>query len=226
MQTEITHKPGAAAARIRLDGGETLTAEGGSMIAMRGDVTLETTTKSKGGSGGILSGAKRLFAGESFFLNHYTAGPGGAEIWLSQSLPGDMIQQPIHHQTLIVQAGSFVASSTGVSLDVGWQGFKNLLSGESLFWLRAGGAGHLILSSYGAIYPVRVDGEYIVDTGHIVAFDETLNFKLSKAGKSWVSSILGGEGLVCRFKGTGTVWCQSHNAPGFGKILGPGLRPR
>ena len=47
----------------------------------------------------------------------------------------------------------------------------------------------------------RVDGEYIVDTGHIVAFNETLNFSLSKAGKSWMSSILGGEGLVCRFQG-------------------------
>lgn len=226
MQTEITHKPGAAAARVLLDPGETLTTEGGSMIAMRGDVTLETTTKSKGGSGGILRAAKRLFAGESFFLNHYTAGRSSAEIWLSQSMPGDMIEQRIDHQTLIVQAGSFVASSAGVSLDVGWQGFKNLLSGESLFWLRANGSGTLILSSYGAIYPVQVDGEYIVDTGHIVAFDETLNFKLSKAGKSWISSILGGEGLVCRFKGTGTVWCQSHNAPGFGKILGPKLRPR
>jgi uncharacterized protein (AIM24 family) len=73
---------------------------------------------------------------------------------------------------------------------------------------------------------VPVNGEYIVDTGHIVAFDETLNFKLSKAGKSWLSSLLGGEGLVCRFQGQGTVWCQSHNAPSFGKTLGPKLRPR
>ena len=226
MQTEIIHRPGAAAAHVLLASGETLTAEGGSMIAMGGDVSLETTTRQKKGGGGLLKAAKRLLGGESIFFNHYTAGAGGADVWLSQSLPGDMMEMPLDGRTLIVQGGSFVACSAGVQMDVGWQGFKNLLSGESLFWLKINGSGHLILSSYGAIYPVRVDGEYIVDTGHIVAFDETLNFKLSKAGKSWVSSILGGEGLVCRFKGQGTIWCQSHNAPGFGKTLGPKVRPR
>ena len=71
-----------------------------------------------------------------------------------------------------------------------------------------------------------MDGEYIVDTGHIVAFNETLDFSMTKAGKSWLSSILGGEGLVCKFKGMGTVWCQSHNPASFGTSLTPALRPR
>ena len=87
-------------------------------------------------------------------------------------------------------------------------------------------AGKVILNSFGAIYPVEVEGETIVDTGHIVAFGETLDFKITKAGKSWISSILGGEGLVCRFHGQGTVWCQSHNPSSFGQTLGPNLRPR
>jgi uncharacterized protein (TIGR00266 family) len=225
MQTEIVHSPGNAAARVRLESGETLTAEGGAMIAIGGEVTLQTSTHQKG-KGGILKAAKRLLGGESFFLNHYTAGLSGGEVWLAQTLPGDMMKLALEGQTLIVQAGSFVASSAGVGMEVGWQGFKNLLSGESLFWLRIGGTGRLILSSYGAIYPVPVNGEYIVDTGHIVAFEETLNFKLSKAGKSWWSSILGGEGLVCKFQGQGTVWCQSHNAPSFGQTIGPKLRSR
>jgi uncharacterized protein (TIGR00266 family) len=226
MHTEIIHRPGAAAAHIRLDGGETLTAEGGSMIAIGGDVALETTTRQRGAKGGLLKAAKRLLGGESFFLNHYTAGGAGADVWLSQSLPGDMLERTLENQTLIVQGGSFVACSAGIQLDTGWQGFKNLLSGESLFWMRMSGAGKIILSSYGAIYPIEVNGEHIVDSGHIVAFDETLDFKLSKAGKSWLSSILGGEGLVCRFRGHGTVWCQSHNSPSFGRTIGRRLRPR
>ncbi|KAB2649462.1 MAG: TIGR00266 family protein [Verrucomicrobia bacterium] len=226
MQTEIIHSPGAAAARVRLDSGETLTAEGGAMIAIGGEVAIETTTHQKGKGGGLLKAAKRLLGGESFFLNHYTAGASGGEVWLAQTLPGDMMKFALEGQSLIVQAGSFVACSPGVGMEVGWQGFKNFLSGESLFWLRIGGTGRLILSSYGAIYPVQVNGEYIVDTGHIVAFDETLNFKLSKAGKSWWSSILGGEGLVCKFQGQGIVWCQSHNEPSFGHIIGPKLRAR
>ena len=88
------------------------------------------------------------------------------------------------------------------------------------------GRGPVILNSFGAIYPVEVDGEYIVDSGHIVAFNETLDFTLTKAGKSWLASILGGEGLVCKFKGQGTVWCQSHNQSSFGRALSPLLRKR
>ena len=224
MKTEIMCRPGNAATRVTLAPGETITTEGGAMIAMSGDLQVETSTHARGGSGGFLKAAKRLLGGETFFMNHYTAGPNGGELWLAQTLPGDMMDFVLEGQTLIVQAGSFVACSPGIALDVGWQGFKNFISGESLFWLRISGRGPVVLSSYGAIYPVQIDGEYIVDTGHIVAFEETLNFTLTKAGQSWLGSFLGGEGFVCKFQGRGTVWCQSHNAPSFGHIIGPNLK--
>lgn len=225
MNTEILHGPGNAAARITLDPNETITTEGGAMIAMSAHLNLTTSTRQKG-QGGLLKAAKRLLSGESFFLNHYTAGSAGGEVYLATTLPGDMMKLALTGGSLIVQGGSFVACSDGVSMDMSWQGFKSFLSGERAFWLRIGGSGDVVLSSYGAIYPIEIDGEYIVDTGHIVAFDETLNFRLSKAGKSWIGSMLGGEGIVCRFQGRGVVWCQSHNAPSFGRALGPMLKPR
>ena len=137
-----------------------------------------------------------------------------------------MQEYDMNGEKLIVQGGSYLASSPDIDIDLGWQGFKSILSGEGLFWVNLTGSGKVIFNSFGAIYPVEVNGEYIVDTGHIVAFNETLGFTLTKAGKSWVSSILGGEGLVCKFQGQGTVWCQSHNPSSFGHILGPKLRPR
>ncbi len=225
MDIEIVHGPGNSAAKIALAPNENCTAEGGAMIAMSGDMNMTTTTHKKG-KGGIGKALKRMLSGESFFLNHYTAGSNGGELMLSATLPGDMMQYDLKNENLIVQGGSYVASEPGVNVDLGWQGFKSLLSGESVFWLHLNGTGKVILNSFGAIYPIQVNGEHIVDTGHIVAFNETLNFSITKAGKSWVSSFLGGEGLVCKFKGQGTVWCQSHNEVGFGKILGPLLRPR
>ncbi|MGA7616950.1 MAG: TIGR00266 family protein [Thermoanaerobaculia bacterium] len=225
MQIEIVHGPGNSAAKIRLGANETCVAEGGAMIAMSGDLTIQTNTQSRGG-GGIMAGLKRMVGGESFFLNHFTAGANGGELFLATTLPGDMMQYEIKGETLIVQGGSFVACDPGVSIDLGWQGFKSVLAGERLFWLRLNGTGKVVVNSFGAIYPIAVDGEHIVDTGHIVAFNETLGFNLGKAGKSWISSFLGGEGLVCRFKGKGTVWCQSHNPIGFGRTLGPMLKPR
>lgn len=225
MDIEIVHGPGNAAARIRLNPGETVTAEGGAMIAMSGSVTISTSTMSRG-AGGMLRGLKRLVAGESFFVNHFAAGPAGGEVWVAATLSGDMMQYELKNENLIVQGGSYVASEQGVSIDMGWQGFKSILSGESMFWVNLKGSGKVVVNSFGAIYPIEVSGETIVDTGHIVAFNETLDFSITKAGKSWMSSFLGGEGLVCKFKGRGTVWCQSHNPTGFGRELGPLLRPR
>ena len=225
MQIDIQYRPANAAARVVLQPGETVTAEGGAMISMSPNVTIETTTIQRG-KGGVLAGIKRLVAGENFFLNHFTAQRQSGEIWLSSGMPGDMVVRQLDGLALIIQSGSFVASDQGVSIDASFQGIgKALFSGESMFWLRASGTGQIVLNSFGAIYPIHVDGEYIVDTGHIVAYEETLEFNIVKAGKSLIGSLLGGEGLVCKFRGTGTVWCQSHNDKGFGKTIGPMLKP-
>ncbi len=225
MNVKIEMGPGSAIAKVALAPNETFTAEGGSMVAMSGNMSIETTTHKKG-KGSIASGLKRMFSGEGFFMNHYTASANGGEVILSSSLPGDMMVKELQNEKLVVQGGSYVASSTGVDIDFEWQGMKSVFSGESIFWLGVRGTGSVVLNSFGAIYPIEVDGEYVVDTGHIVAFTENLSFTISKAGKSILSSFLGGEGLVCKFKGTGTVWCQSHNPQGFGQAVGPKLKPR
>jgi uncharacterized protein (TIGR00266 family) len=225
MEIDITFRPGNSIAKVSLAPNEQVTAEGGAMVTMSGDMDIKTTTHKKG-KGGLLKAAKRLLSGESFFLNHYTASNEGGEVLLATALPGDMKAIDLDNERLIVQGGSYVASSPDIDIDMGWQGFKSILSGEGIFWLNLSGKGKVVFNSFGAIYPVEVDGEYIVDTGHIVAFNETLSFTITKAGQSWISSFLGGEGLVCKFQGKGTIWCQSHNAASFGSALGPCLRAR
>ena len=225
MQVTLVNQPGNTAAKVTLQSGEVCTAESGAMIAMSNNMDITTTTHKKN-SGGMLKAAKRLIAGESLFLNHFEPKDGAADVWFGTDLAGDMLTLHLDNENLIVQSGSFLACEQGVDIDLGWQGFKSFLSGESVFWLNLRGSGTIILSSFGAIYPIEVDGEYIVDTGHIVAFNETLNFSVTKAGKSWLHSFLGGEGLVCKFKGKGVVWCQSHNPSSFGHTLTPGLKAR
>ncbi|URD52711.1 TIGR00266 family protein [Chroococcidiopsis sp. CCNUC1] len=124
---------------------------------------------------------------------------------------------------LVVQASSYLASEANVDINVGFQGFRSFFSGESIFWLDIGGSGQIILTSFGAIYEILVDGEYIVDTGHIVAFEKSLNFSITKVGSSLIGAFLGGEGLACRFQGKGRLFCQTHNANAFGQIVGSQL---
>jgi uncharacterized protein (TIGR00266 family) len=224
MDIQIVQGPGNSAARVTLAQGETCVAEGGSMIAMRGSFHVETATHQKKRS--VMGGLKRLLGGESFFLNFYTPTDASGEVLFSAPLPGDMVVIPASAAGVIIEGGAFVARAATVEMDTSWQGLKSLFSGESLFWLRMTGEGPVILGGFGAIYSIEVDGEYTVDTGHILAFEETLNFSISKAGTSWIASFLGGEGLVCKFSGKGRLWCQSHHAPAFGGLVGPLLRPR
>ena len=174
MEIDITFRPGNSIAKVSLAPNEQVTAEGGAMVTMSGDMNIKTTTHKKS-KGGLLKAAKRLLSGESFFLNHYTASNEGGEVLLATALPGDMKAIDLDNERLIVQGGSYVASNSDIDIDMGWQGFKSILSGEGIFWLNLSGKGKVVFNSFGAIYPVKVDGEYIVDTGHIVAFNETLS---------------------------------------------------
>lgn len=225
MNVELVHRPGNTAAKINLNPGESMTAQAGAMIAMSGDMQIETTTHKKG-EGGFLKAMKRLLGGESFFMNHYTPGSNGGHVYVAPTLNGDMQDYDLNGDTLVVQSGSFLAADHNVDIDVGWQGFKNLFSGESLFWLKMSGTGKVVFNAFGNIYPVDIDGEYIVDTGHIVAFQETLNYTVTKVAEGWVSSFMSGEGLICKFSGQGRVWVQSHNPSSFGQSLTPFLKPR
>jgi uncharacterized protein (TIGR00266 family) len=226
MTIELLSQPAATAAKIRMNQGDVVTAEVGAMIAKSPEIYVETTSKSRGGSGGFLKGVKRMFSGESFFLNHFTSRKDNTEIILGPSLIGDIAHHKLSGATLLVQSSGWLAACGDIEIDTAWQGLgAALFGGEGIFWVKCSGQGDVLLNSFGAIYEVDVDGEYCVDTSHIVAYEETLNFSISKSSTSWLSSFLSGEGFVCDFNGRGKIYCQTHAPNGFGKALGPKLKP-
>ncbi|NEO78383.1 TIGR00266 family protein [Moorena sp. SIO4G3] len=226
MEIELLHQPDSAIARVVLDKNQEFVAEAGCMIAMSGYINASTTLR-QGKGGGILGGLKRLVGGESLFLSVFRSPVAGGEIFLAPKFIGDILVYQMNGQELVVQATSYLASESGVDIDLGFQGFKSLFSGESIFWLTISGYGSVLLNSFGGIYEVPVEDEYIVDTGHIVAFEKSLNFDITKPPRSsWIGAFIGGEGLVCRFKGQGKVYCQTHNPGAFGRQVGSQLPPR
>jgi uncharacterized protein (TIGR00266 family) len=226
MQSEILARPAASVAKLTLDAGESVVCEVGAMIAMSSRFEVQTTTQQRGG-GGLWAGLKRMVAGENFFLNHFRALAPQQTLILGPGLCGDVVHHRLSGGALIVQGSSWLASGPGVSIDASFQGLgKALFSGESVFWIKCTGAGDVFLNSFGAIYEVPVDGTHVVDSGHIVAFEDSLQFEVGKLGDSWIQSFLSGEGLVCHFRGRGKLYCQSHNPPSFGQMLGPMLHPR
>lgn len=208
MDATISSGPAFAMATVTLPAGGSVRVEAGAMVMTRGDVGMETSTR-----GGFLKGLKRSLGGESFFVNDFHSASGG-EVGVAATLPGDMVLVTLDgSRGLMVQSGSWTCSDPGVDVDSKWGGSKAFFSGEGLVLLRCSGTGDLLLSSYGAILEtVLGDGEAMtLDTGHVVAFDESVRYAVRKAG-GWKSTLLGGEGLVTDFTGPGRLWMQSRSS--------------
>lgn len=219
MQTEILYGPAYAAAKLVLSAGETVRAEAGAMLAMSPGVAMETSTQ-----GGLLKGLRRsVLGGESFFMNTFTAQANGSELWLAPALAGDVVAWPING-TLYVQSGSFLASSQGLEVDSKWGGSKTFFSREGLFMLRISGQGDVVLSSYGAIHAIDLQpGQtYTVDTGHMVAWTEGVDYAVRKVG-NWKSTLFSGEGFVVDVTGPGRIYIQTRSQDAFLDWLIPNL---
>ncbi|UOG62000.1 TIGR00266 family protein [Leptospira noguchii] len=210
MKHEILLKPDFPIIQVQLNDGESIRAESGAMVAM--SPTVKMITKAEGG---IFASAKRaLLGGESFFQNTFQSEGGTGTLFLTSSTQGDIEYRKMNGEDLILSRGAYVAGSESLSIDSKWGGFKGFFSGEGLFFLKVSGAGDLFFSSFGAIHTIDVNGQYVVDTGHIVGFEGTLDYTIQKVG-GLKSLFLSGEGLVAVFSGSGKLYIQSRNQNSF-----------
>jgi uncharacterized protein (TIGR00266 family) len=209
MKYRILSRPSYSLLELELDKGEEVIAETGAMVYMR-NVELKTQMK-----GGIIGGLKRSLLGkESFFINRFVS-QGNGLIGLAPPYQGDVVHVDLQGR-IYAQSGAFLASSPNVDIDTKWGGTRTFFAGEGLFLLKIEGAGDLFLSSFGGIEQVDVEDTLVVDTGHIVAFEEGLDFKVRRAG-GLKATLLSGEGLVAEFRGTGKVWIQTRS---IGEYIG------
>lgn len=227
MKINILGKGSFASALVQLNPGETFISEAGAMYRASPNIDIDVTTRSRG-KGGLLSGIKRMLGGESFFLSSYSVTDGQV---------GEVGLAPTHQAEIkairldgtkewICAGGSYLGSTAGLQLDTEFQGLKGFFTGEGAFYISVNGSGVLLVSAFGRIVELDCNDDLTVDTGHVVAFEDTLEYSLSKAGRSWIQSWLAGEGIVLKFRGQGKILVQSHNPGEFGNYLGPMLPPR
>ena len=227
MEIDVRYRPAHSLGVFTLQPGETIRAEADAMVAMSEGVSVETQARTKGG--GFFKSMKRSFlTGESFFTNTFTARDPGAQVALAPKLCGDMVVHQLDgREALMIQGSSYVASEDSIDLDTKFQGLmKGLLSGESMFFLAARGVGPVLLSAFGGIQEIDLDGELIVDTGHLVAFTEGISYETTKPGNSWLQAFFSGEGIVLRVRGRGKLYLQTRNPGEYGSLVGAMLPAR
>jgi uncharacterized protein (TIGR00266 family) len=114
---------------------------------------------------------------------------------------------------LFVSKGSWIANEGTVEINTKWGGFKNMFGSEGGFVLRAEGQGQLVFACYGAleVWNLAAGQHITVDTGHMVAYEESVQMSIRKASGGLVQTFKSGEGLVFDFEGPGRVWTQTRN---------------
>ena len=204
MKYNIVSAPSYSLIEMNLGEGESVIVEPGSMAWM--DTTIKPKTEMKGG---FFAGIKRRFAGESFFLNTYTAEGGSGNIGIAPGYSGDIIVRELNNETLYMERGAYLCHVGNIETSATWEGFSGMFA-EGMFGLRVSGTGLLFFGSYGDVQEVEVDGSYTVDNGYAVAWEENLDYSIGRSGRS-IRSFLFGDQLICRYQGNGKLWIQTRS---------------
>jgi len=217
MKFDIKGNPSYGEVDVELGPAEVILIEPGAMSRMSSNMSSSFQRQ-----GGFFSAMfRKMFGGENFFLGKYEH-PDGGTLTFAPSIPGAVEHYNLSNNHLNIMAGSFLACTPGVNIKAKFGGLKALFSGEGAFLLEASGNGDLFFNSFGGIIEKEINGEFIVDTGHVVAFEPTLNYKISGMG-NWKSTMLSGEGLVMTFNGAGKIYLQTRTVDGIASWLTPRL---
>jgi uncharacterized protein (TIGR00266 family) len=216
---EIEHQGAFALAVVKLQPEAAIHAEAGAMVSMSANVDLHSEMK-----GGVFGALKRAVGGESAFVSTFTAKGGPGEVTFAPGAPGDVAGIEMQGQTFMVQSSSYLAGDRSLQVDTKFGGAKSFFGGEGLFVLQVSGTGLLLVSSFGSIHrkSLRPGEQYVIDTGHLVAWEGHMQYNLRKAAKSgFLRSFMSGEGMVAEFSGPGEILIQTRNLAAFASMLRP-----
>jgi len=213
-------------ARVRLKAGQEVYAEAGRMVYKTANVQWDT--RMSGGTIGekLMGALRRTVTGESLFLTYFRAN-GDGEVGFAGNYPGriQVFELPAG-RSLLAQRDAFLFAQPSVQFNIAL--VKKL--GAGFF----GGEGFILekFTGPGAVF-IHAGGDFVefdlapgqviqVDTGCIVAFDETVDYDIQLAG-GIKTALFGGEGLfLATLTGPGKVVIQSMTLNKMRRELAPG----
>ena len=212
-------------ARVRLKPGQEVYAEAGKMVYKTANVEWETRMTGSTLGEKLLGALRRTVLGESLFLTYFRAASDG-EVGFAGHYPGKIqVFELKAGQTILAQRDAFLFAQPTVQLTVAL--VKRL--GAGFF----GGEGFILekLTGPGSVF-IHAGGDFVefnlaagqtiqIETGCIVAFDETVDYDIQFVG-GIKTAIFGGEGLfLATLNGPGRVIVQSMTLQRLRRELAP-----
>jgi len=208
----------------KLKRGESIVTESGGMSWMDEGIKMSTST-----NGGIMKGLGRALAGESLFMNVYTAEKDDVEISFSSCFPGKVLEFDLAEgETIIAQKKSFMCAESSVDISMHFR--KKLgagfFGGEGFIMQKITGPGKVFLEIDGEVVKKELaPGEKLkVDNGYVAAMTKEVDLNIETV-PGLKNIMFGGEGLfITTLKGPGTVWLQSMPISKLANLLYMGPR--
>lgn len=218
MQSIIKHEPHFPVVTVDLAPAEELVADYGAMVARSPSIELHVrlcvgrrpsfvdTAKAL-----LAAIVRRMLGSRGLFMNHFSSSMGG---WVRLASPmGGAIKQLSLRDSAKwkIAPRSFIAHTGPIDLRMIWGSLRAVFSREGLVFLDAAGEGEIWVAGYGAIEEIEVKGSYVIDSGHVVAFEKKLSYEIRHASGHIGDTAIPGEGLVLELSGTGRVLVQTRN---------------
>ncbi len=204
-----------------LAAGESMFNESGSMSWMSPNMRMETSS-----NGGVGKALGRMFAGERFFQNVYTAQGGEGLIAFASSFPGSIKPFEVAPgREVVFQKSAFLAGEATVQLSVHFNRKlgAGLFGGEGFIMQKVSGSGVAFAEFDGHVveYDLAAGQQIVVDTGHLAAMDASCSMDVQTV-KGAKNVLFGGEGLfLTTVTGPGRVWLQTMPLSNVAGVLLP-----
>lgn len=218
MQSILKYEPHFPVVTVDLAPAEELVADYGAMVARSPAVELEVRLlvgrrpsffdKLKSLLAAVV---RRALGSRGLFLNHFSS-PTGGWVRLASPMGGGIKQLSLRDSAKWkISPRAFIAHTGPIDLKMIWGSVRAVFSREGVVFLDASGEGEIWVAGYGAIDELEVNGSYVVDSGHVVAFEKQLAYEVRHASGHIGDTAIPGEGLVLELTGTGRVLVQTRN---------------
>lgn len=224
MKVKILDERETSIARILLKENELLMAQAGTLLAMRGNLTMNTTFRRRGSKSNWQNSG--IMATESLFLTEFRAVDPKNEVWLAPSMMGNIM---VHHMTnykLIVVSSAYLACDGAMNLFFGVPDIKLPQNNQSLTLLSITGNGQVLLNGLGAIYTINVEGDYWVNLDNLVAFENSLKYEVTQEKVQGLKRWWKKSKVLMKFTGEGKLYCQTHQAKDWGHFIATELKSK
>ena len=209
---EIEFTPSYSILNLYMKQGQIINAEAGTMIYFDPTIEIHTRKSQKG----FWASVKRTLAGQSFFINEFTAESGDGKLGLAPPYPGDIKHLKLKSdEEWMLYSGAYVASSQTIDTGTKFTGFKKgLFGGEKVFYLliKALEDSDLFIAALGGFLEKELDaGEKLrIDNSHLVAMESSLKWDIKKVG-GLKSTLFSKEGLIIEIEGPGRIIFQTRS---------------